>query len=25
VSCDNDHARPERGYYSLVLHGGRIG
>ena len=25
ASCDNDHARPERGYYSLVLHGGRIG
>jgi hypothetical protein len=20
--CDNDHARPERGYFSLVLHGG---
>jgi hypothetical protein len=25
ASCDNDHARPERGYYILVLHGGRIG
>jgi hypothetical protein len=25
ASCDNDHARPERGYYSLVLHGGRTG
>jgi hypothetical protein len=25
ASCDNDHARPERGYYSLVLHGGRSG
>ena len=25
ASCDNDHARPERGYYSLVLHGGHIG
>jgi hypothetical protein len=24
-SCDNDHTRPERGYYSLVLHGGRSG
>lgn len=20
--CDNDHARPERGYFSLILHGG---
>ena len=25
ASCDNDHARPERGYYRLVLHGGRSG
>ncbi|HEX7842356.1 MAG TPA: hypothetical protein VF469_33015, partial [Kofleriaceae bacterium] len=25
ASCDNDHTRPERGYYSLVLHGGRTG
>lgn len=23
--CDNDSARPERGYYRLVLHGGRHG
>ena len=23
--CDNDQARPERGYYTLVLHGGRKG
>jgi hypothetical protein len=25
ASCDNDPARPRRGYYSLVLHGGRAG
>jgi hypothetical protein len=25
ASCDTDHTRPERGYYSLVLHGGRVG
>jgi hypothetical protein len=25
ASCDNDHTRPQRGYYSLVLHGGRSG
>lgn len=23
--CDNNPARPERGYYRLVLHGGRLG
>ncbi len=23
--CDNDPARPERGYYRLVMHGGRLG
>ena len=23
--CDNDQARPERGYYTLALHGGRKG
>lgn len=23
--CDNDPARPERGYYRLALHGGRLG
>ncbi|MDD5389867.1 MAG: hypothetical protein PHD37_11005 [Gallionellaceae bacterium] len=23
--CDNDQARPERGYFSLLLHGGRKG
>jgi hypothetical protein len=25
ASCDNDRTRPQRGYYSLVLHGGRRG
>jgi hypothetical protein len=25
ASCNNDHTRPQRGYYNLVLHGGRSG
>ena len=25
VACDNDPARPERGYYQLILHGGLSG